>query len=172
MINELKESFDYILCDSPAGIEKGALMALYFADSAVIVTNPEVSSVRDSDRILGILGSKSKRAIEGLAPIKEHLLVTRYSEARVRQGDMLSLSDIQEILSIPLLGVIPESPDVLSASNAGVPITLFDDSEAGAAYRQAIAALIGKENVPDSFIKKPKRSILKRILGIREEAPL
>lgn len=145
-------------------------MALYFADTAIVVTNPEVSSVRDSDRILGILGSKSKRAIEGLAPIKEHLLVTRYSEARVRQGDMLSLADIQDILAIPLLGVIPESADVLSASNAGVPITLFDDSEAGLAYRQAIANLIGKENIPDHFIKKPKRSLIKRILGLKEEA--
>lgn len=170
VINELKQSFDYILCDSPAGIETGALMALYFADTAVVVTNPEVSSVRDSDRILGILGSKSKRAIEGLAPIKEHLLVTRYSEFRVRQGDMLSLADIQEILAIPLLGVIPESMDVLSASNAGVPITLFDDSEAGLAYRQAIVNLIGKENVPDHFIKKPKRSLIKRMLGLKEEA--
>ena len=170
VINELKQDFDYIVCDSPAGIEKGALMALYFADSAIVVTNPEVSSVRDSDRILGILSSKSKRAAEGAEPVKEHLLVTRYSETRVRNGDMLSLEDIQEILSIPLIGVIPESKDVLSASNAGVPVTLFDESEAGIAYRQAIASFIGKANVPEGFLKKQKRSFFKRIFGAKEES--
>lgn len=169
IIDELKESFDYIVCDSPAGIEKGALMAMYFADSAVVVTNPEVSSVRDSDRILGILNSKSYRATQGQEPIKEHLLITRYSEARVKKGEMLSVKDIQDILAIPLLGIIPESQDVLSASNAGVPVTLFDESEAGIAYRHAIAALIGKDKVPESFLKKQKRGLLKRMFGIGEE---
>ena len=119
IINELKESFEYIICDSPAGIEKGALMALYFADEAIVVTNPEVSSVRDSDRILGILQAKSKRAEDGAEPVKEHLLLTRYSPKRVELGEMLSVDDVQEILRVPLLGVIPESEQVLQASNWG-----------------------------------------------------
>src|SRR5690606_13460837 len=101
--------FDYIVCDSPAGIESGALMAVHFADEALLVTNPEVSSVRDSDRILGMLGSKTMRAIEGSEPIKEHLLITRYNPGRVQEGQMLSLEDIQDILRIKLIGVIPES---------------------------------------------------------------
>ena len=110
IINKLQEmDFDYIICDSPAGIETGALMALYFADEAIVTTNPEVSSVRDSDRILGILASKSRRAEQGLEPVKEHLLLTRYAPGRVNRGDMLSVEDVQEILAIPLLGVIPES---------------------------------------------------------------
>lgn len=170
VIEELKQSFDYIVCDSPAGIEKGAMMAMYFADSAIVVTNPEVSSVRDSDRILGILNSKSYRAEQGLAPIKEHLLITRYSEQRVRKGEMLSVQDIQELLAIPLLNIIPESQDVLNASNAGVPVTLFDESVAGFAYRQAIAKFLGEDKVPATFLKRHKRSLFKRMLGIGTEA--
>ena len=109
VLNELGEmDFDFIICDSPAGIESGALMALYFADEAIITTNPEVSSVRDSDRILGILSSKSRRAEQGQEPIKEHLLLTRYNPGRVSRGDMLSMEDVLEILCIPLIGVIPE----------------------------------------------------------------
>lgn len=149
VIEKLKQDFDYIICDSPAGIEKGALMALYFADEAVIVTNPEVSSVRDSDRILGVLASRSKRAEEQQAPIKEHLLVTRYSESRVKKGDMLSIDDIQEILSIPLLSLIPESSTVLTASNRGVPITLDVPGDAQKAYDLAVSRLIG-EPLPHS----------------------
>lgn len=126
IINKLQEmDFDYIICDSPAGIETGALMALYFADEAIVTTNPEVSSVRDSDRILGILASKSRRAEQGLEPVKEHLLLTRYAPGRVNRGDMLSVEDVQEILAIPLLGVIPESQAVLRASNSGEPVILI-----------------------------------------------
>lgn len=169
VIEELKKEFDYVICDSPAGIEKGAQMALYFADTAIIVTNPEVSSVRDSDRILGILSSKSKRAETGDEPVKEHLLITRYAPSRVKQGDMLSVDDIQEILAIPLLGIIPESKDVLTASNSGVPITLFDDSEAGNAYRMAIATFLGEDKTPENFVKQQKRSFLKRILRIKDK---
>ena len=121
--------FEYIVCDSPAGIETGALMAMHFADEALVVTNPEVSSVRDSDRILGMLGSKTYRAIQGHEPIKEHLLITRYNPSRVQEGQMLSLEDIQDILRIPLIGVIPESEDVLQASNQGVPAVLLEKSD-------------------------------------------
>jgi septum site-determining protein MinD len=124
IIDELHEDFDFILCDSPAGIEKGALLALYFADQAVVVTNPEVSSVRDSDRILGVLQSKSKRAEEKRDKVKEHLLVTRYDPIRAERGEMLKLDDVREILAIPLLGVVPESESVLRASNTGTPVIM------------------------------------------------
>lgn len=164
VIDELKESFDYIICDSPAGIEAGAMMALYFADQAVITTNPEVSSVRDSDRILGILQSKSKRAELGLEPIKEHLLVTRYSPTRVDDGEMLSVEDIVDILAIKLMGVIPESQAVLKASNSGEPVILDTESDAGQAYGDAIDRLLGEE-VDFRFLTKEKTSFLKRIFG-------
>ena len=119
VLEQLKGDFDYILCDSPAGIERGAQLAMYYADEAIVVTNPEVSSVRDSDRILGLLGSKTQRAEQSLDPVKEHLLITRYNPARVTSGDMLTLDDIREILAIDLLGLIPESEAVLRASKQG-----------------------------------------------------
>ena len=144
IISALKHEFEYIVCDSPAGIERGALMALYYAEEAIIVTNPEVSSVRDSDRIIGVLSSRSKFAEEG-KEIKKHLLVTRYSPARVKRGEMLSVEDIQEILAIPLLGIIPESTSILHASNKGVPITLDESCDAKAAYCCAVATLLGEE---------------------------
>ena len=145
VLDELKKDFDFIVCDSPAGIERGALMALYYADEAVIVTNPEVSSVRDSDRIIGVLNSRSRRAEQGLE-IKKHLLLTRYSESRVQKGEMLSVQDVQEILAIPLLGIIPESTAVLNASNSGVPVTLLTQaSDAKRAYQNAVGTLLGEE---------------------------
>jgi septum site-determining protein MinD len=137
--------FEYIVCDSPAGIESGALMAMHYADEAIIVTNPEVSSVRDSDRILGILSSKTKRAIEGQAPIKEHLLITRYSPKRVNDGEMLSLSDIQEILRIKLIGIVPESDAVLQASNQGLPAIHLEGAEVAEAYQDMVARFLGEE---------------------------
>ena len=164
VIEELKESFDYIVCDSPAGIERGALMALYYADEALIVTNPEVSSVRDSDRILGILGAKSKRAEEGLDPIKEHLVVTRYSPNRVESGEMLSIEDIQELLGIKLLGIIPESPAVLQASNAGIPVVRDEASNSGQAYRDLVARFLGEDR-PMRFMEAEKKGLLKRLFG-------
>lgn len=169
VLKELSEEFDYIVCDSPAGIERGAQLAMYFADSAVIVTNPEVSSVRDSDRILGILASKSQRAEQGLEPIQEHLLITRYSPMRVERGEMLALQDIQDILAIPLLGVIPESKAVLQASNAGVPVIMNDKSEAGIAYADTVARFLGEKR-PHQFIEQKKKGLLKRLFKNREEA--
>ena len=164
VLKELAElDFDYIVCDSPAGIEHGALMALYLADEALIVTNPEISSVRDSDRILGILQSKTRRAEQGDEPIREHLLVTRYSPQRVSKGDMLSVNDIQDILSIPLLGVIPESKSVLQASNAGVPVILDELSDAGQAYKDIVARFLG-EDCPHRFLET-KKTFLKRLFG-------
>ena len=158
------DGFEFIICDSPAGIEHGALMALYFADEAIVTTNPEVSSVRDSDRILGILDAKSRRAEQGLEPVKQHLLVTRYNPQRVTQGEMLSVEDVLEILSIPLLGVIPESTAVLNASNKGVPVVFDGEADAGLAYQDAISRLLGEE-VPFRFVQQEKKGFLKRLFG-------
>jgi septum site-determining protein MinD len=167
IIDELAKEFDYILCDSPAGIEKGALLALYFADQAIVVTNPEVSSVRDSDRILGVLQSRSKRAEDKRDKVKEHLLVTRYDPDRVARGEMLKLEDIQEILAIPLLGVIPESESVLKASNTGMPVIMDSESNAGQAYEDAVARFLG-DNRPHRFLEPEKKAgLFKRLFGGR-----
>ena len=163
VLNQLRQEFDYIICDSPAGIEHGAQMALYFAEEAIIVTNPEVSSVRDSDRIIGILQSKSKMAESGKS-VKEHLLLTRYNPERVERGEMLSVDDVEEILAVPLLGVIPESSAVLKASNQGVPVTHDDTSDAGMAYADAVARYLGEDR-PHRFLEKQKRSFLQRVFG-------
>ncbi|KJF77788.1 cell division inhibitor MinD [Morganella morganii] len=165
VLNELGEmEFDFIICDSPAGIESGALMALYFADEAIITTNPEVSSVRDSDRILGILSSKSRRAEQGLEPITEHLLLTRYNPGRVSRGDMLSMEDVLEILCIPLIGVIPEDQSVLRSSNQGEPVILDQESDAGKAYDDTVARILGEDR-PFRFIEEEKKGFLKRLFG-------
>ena len=165
VLKELAEmGFEYIVCDSPAGIETGALLAMHFADEALVVTNPEVSSVRDSDRIIGMLGSKTKRAIEGAEPIKEHLVITRYNPARVEDGQMLSVSDIQEILRIPLMGVIPESESVLQASNQGTPAIHLKDSDVSEAYVDLVARFLG-EDKPMRFVDHVKPGFFKRIFG-------
>ena len=164
VMEELKSSFDYIVCDSPAGIEHGALTALYFADSAVIVTNPEVSSVRDSDRIIGILAAKSRRAERGESPVAEHLLLTRYSPDRVERGEMLRIEDVQEILSVPLLGIVPESESVLRASNTGTPVIFDDQSPAGRAYSDAVARFLG-ETREMRFVKPERRSLFRSLFG-------
>ena len=155
VMEELKKEFDYIVCDSPAGIEHGALTALYLADHAIIVTNPEVSSVRDSDRIIGMLAAKSRRAEQSLEPVKEHLLLTRYSTERAARGEMMTVEDVQEILSIPLLGIIPESPSVLRASNTGTPVILDAESPAGRAYHDAVARFVGEQR--EMRFAKPER---------------
>lgn len=158
------QGFDYIVCDSPAGIEHGAVMALTFADEAIVVTNPEVSSVRDSDRILGIIQSKSRRAIEGRDAVKEHLLVTRYSPKRAVDGEMLTYTDIQELLRIPLLGVIPESEAVLQASNQGIPAIHQKDTPVAEAYLDAIARFLGEQR-PLRFVDYEKPGLIKRLFG-------
>lgn len=165
VLDDLKAmDFEFIVCDSPAGIETGALMALYFADEAIITTNPEVSSVRDSDRILGILASKSRRAENGEEPIKEHLLLTRYNPGRVSRGDMLSMEDVLEILRIKLVGVIPEDQSVLRASNQGEPVILDINADAGKAYADTVERLLGEER-PFRFIEEEKKCFLKRLFG-------
>jgi len=167
VLQELKEmDFEFIICDSPAGIETGALMAMHFADEALVVTNPEVSSVRDSDRILGMLSSKTQRAIQGGEPIKEHLLITRYNPSRVVGGQMLSLEDIQEILRIDLIGVVPESESVLDASNQGLPVVHLRGTDVSEAYLDVVDRFLG-EDKPLRFIDAAKPGLLKRLFGGR-----
>jgi len=164
VLGELRADFDYIVCDSPAGIEKGAFLAMYFADRAIVVVNPEVSSVRDSDRILGLLASKTRRAETGEGKVREHLLLTRYSPRRVADGDMLSLKDVEDILGIPVLGVIPESEEVLQSSNSGNPVILDAESPAGQAYDDAVARLLGEDR-PLRFMEAERKGLLKRLFG-------
>jgi septum site-determining protein MinD len=173
VLEQLSQDFDYIVCDSPAGIERGAHLAMYYADSALIVTNPEVSSVRDSDRILGLLASKTHRAEQGLPAPTEHLLITRYSPRRVEKGEMISVDTVRDILGVPLLGVIPESTAVLRASNSGVPVILDPNSDAGQAYSDAVDRFLG-EAVPHRFLTAEKKGLLRRIFGGKttEEATL
>lgn len=163
VLEELSKDFKYIVCDSPAGIEKGAYLSMYYADDAFVVTNPEVSSVRDSDRMLGILSSKSRRAELNMEPIKEYLLLSRYDPDRVESGEMLSLEDVQEILSLHLLGVIPESKAVLNASNSGVPVILDEKSDAGQAYADVVARYLGEKR-PLRFIDN-KKGFFRKLFG-------
>jgi septum site-determining protein MinD len=165
VIGELRMSFDWVICDSPAGIERGALLAMRFADLAIVVTNPEISSVRDSDRIIGLLDSKTLRAESG-ERIDKQLLLTRFDPARSNRGEMLSIADVLDILSIPLLGVIPESEEVLRASNLGAPVTINASAgPAGRAYREAARRLAG-ETVPMA-IPDEKKTFLNRLFGRR-----
>src|SRR6202007_3086789 len=144
VIGELRETFDWIICDSPAGIERGAMLSMRYADEAIIVTNPEVSSVRDSDRIIGMLDSKTAKAENG-ERVNKHVLITRYDPARAARGEMISIDDILEILATPLLGIIPESQDVLRASNVGSPVTVNNPASAPArAYHDATRRLLGE----------------------------
>ncbi|NYZ62588.1 septum site-determining protein MinD [Luteimonas deserti] len=157
------DGFEYIICDSPAGIEKGAFLAMYFADRAIVVVNPEVSSVRDSDRIIGLLQSKTRRAENG-ERVQEYLLLTRYSPARVETGEMLSIADVEEVLGLKTLGVIPESGDVLNASNKGEPVILSAESSAGQAYDDAVARLLGQER-PMRFTTNEKKGFFSKLFG-------
>jgi septum site-determining protein MinD len=163
VLNDLaKMDFEYIICDSPAGIERGAVMALTFADEAIIVTNPEVSSVRDSDRILGIIQAKSRRAQNGGEPVKEHLLITRYVPKRVEAGEMLSYADVQEILRIPLVGIIPESESVLHASNQGNPAIHMEGSDVAQAYQDVVSRFLGQDT-PMRFTTYEKPGLFQRM---------
>ena len=166
VLDDLSEmGFEFIICDSPAGIESGALMAMHYADEALVTTNPEVSSVRDSDRILGMLGSKTDKAANGKS-VKEHLLITRYNPNRVEDGQMLSIQDIEDILRIPLIGVIPESETVLQASNQGVPAVHMEGSDVSEAYKDVIARFLGEEK-PMRFTEANKPGFFKRMFGGR-----
>src|SRR5947208_7987337 len=165
VICELRKKFDWVLCDSPAGIERGATLAMRFADAAVIVTNPEVSSVRDSDRIIGLLDSKTEKAENGQR-IEKHILITRYDAARAARSEMLAIDDVLEVLSTPLLGIIPESEAVLRASNIGSPVTINNATSAPArAYLDAARRLKG-DAVPMS-IPNDRKGLLDKLFGRR-----
>ena len=158
------DGFDYVICDSPAGIEKGAFLAMYFADKAIVVVNPEVSSVRDSDRVLGLLASKTHRAERSDGEVAAYLLLTRYSPVRVESGEMLSIADVEEVLGLQTIGVIPESGDVLNASNKGEPVIMDGESIAGQAYDDAVARLLGEER-PLRFTTVEKKGFFSKLFG-------
>lgn len=165
VVAELRETFDWIVCDSPAGIERGATLAMRFADEAIIVTNPEVSSVRDSDRIIGMLDAKTVRAEKG-ERVEKHVLITRYDAARAARGEMLSIEDVLEILATPLLGIVPESQDVLRASNVGSPVTLSSPASAPArAYLDATRRLLGEKL--EMSVPADRVGLMNRLLGRR-----
>lgn len=163
IINGLKEeNFDFIICDSPAGIEHGAMMAMHYADEAIVVTNPEISSVRDSDRMIGMLKSNSKRTIDNLEPVKDSLLITRYNPERVDKGDMLNKDDIIDLLSIKLIGIIPESEEIVKSSNSGEPLIKNSDCDASVAYKDAVLRILG-EDVPLKFCQQEKNGFLNKL---------
>lgn len=164
VLTDLAQDFDFIICDSPAGIERGAHLAMYFADEALVVTNPEVSSVRDSDRVLGLLSSKTRKSEQNLGRVKEHLVLTRYNPSRVEKGEMLSVKDVQDILAIQLLGVIPEATAVLTASNSGAPVILDQTNEAGQAYDDLVARFLGEDR-PHRFIEVQKKGLFAKLFG-------
>ena len=165
VIEEMRERFDWVLCDSPAGIERGATLAMRYADEAIIVTNPEVSSVRDSDRIIGLLDSKTEKAERG-ERVEKNLLITRYDPARAARGEMLSIEDVLEILAIPLIGIIPESEEVLRASNIGSPVTLSNTTSAPArAYLDAARRLNG--DVVPMVVPSDKKRLFDKLFGRR-----
>eukprot|EP01133_Synstelium_polycarpum_P017180 gene17180-20468_t len=162
VLEDLRQQFDYVICDSPAGIESGAHHSMYWSDQAIITTNPELSSVRDSDKMIGIITSKSKRALEGAEPVKLNLLVTRYSPERAAAGNMLAVKDIQENLGIKLIGVIPESQDILTCTNLGKPvITLDSSSDPAEAYRDVVDRFLG-ENKPWRFLEPKPTGLFSR----------
>lgn len=165
VIADLRTKFDWVICDSPAGIERGATMAMRYADEAVIVTNPEVSSVRDSDRIIGMLDSKTARAEKG-EQVKKHVLVTRYDSGRASRGEMLSIDDVLDILAIPLLGIIPESQDVLKASNVGAPVTINSANSAPSRAYFDAARRLGGETIPMT-VPAERKGLMNRLLGRR-----
>lgn len=166
VLNELKQRFEYIICDSPAGIEKGAQLAMHFADEAIVVTNPEISSIRDSDRMLGLLASKTDKAIQN-QNVKEHLLITRYDAIRADKGEMMRYTDIKDILAIDIIGIIPESQDVLKASNTGDPVIFNQDSDAGVAYADTVSRIVG-EKVEMKFAEQ-KKGFLSRLFSKEQE---
>nr|AKB90667.1 mitochondrial MinD [Malawimonas californiana] len=163
VIDQLRKEFEFVVCDSPAGIEQGAHQAMYFADDALMCTNPELSSVRDADKMIGILTSKSQRAITKSEAIRQFLLITRYSPERVAAHNMLSVKDIADMLGIPLVGVIPESEEVLHNTNLGQPVVLGAD-DAAAAYKDTVLRFLGQDR-PLQYVSPKPKGILKRLFG-------
>jgi len=151
--NELRKEFDYVIMDSPAGIERGFQNAIVGANEAIVICTPDVSSVRDADRVIGILYSRS------LTP---KLVVNRIEPARVERGEMLSYEDVLEVLSIELLGLVPMDEHVLISSNTGTPLVLQNESKAGHAFRRIAKRLNGEADLPIE-IPTHKSSMWKKI---------
>ncbi len=165
VIAELRGLFDWVICDSPAGIERGAMLAMRFADEAVVVVNPEISSVRDSSRIIGLVDSRPLK-VENGGRLEKHLLITRYDPQRVACGEMLSVEDIRTILPVPLLGVIPESEEVLRASNLGAPLTVCArNSDVSRYYVDAARRLAG--DLVDVVVPGKSKGLFMKLLGGR-----
>jgi len=165
VISELRDQFDWVVCDSPAGIERGALLAMRFADEAIVVVNPEISSVRDSSRILGLVDTRPLKVETG-GRLDKHLLITRFDPVRVARREMLSVDDVREVLPVPLLGIIPESEEVLRASNLGSPVTLCNAASAPARAYLAAARRLKGEDVPMT-IPNDRKGLLDKLFGRR-----
>jgi septum site-determining protein MinD len=146
LLNSLKEEFDYIIVDSPAGIESGFEHSIFLADRAIVVTTPEISAVRDADRVIGIIDAKSQKAIDG-QEVEKHIIVNRLKPELIEKGDMLSVEDVLHILSLPLIGVVPDTEEIVSSTNLGEPIIHNEKSVAGEAFRR-IAKRIEGDDVP------------------------
>jgi septum site-determining protein MinD len=144
LLNDLKGQFDYIFIDSPAGIESGFEHSIFLADVALIVTTPEISAVRDADRVIGIIDAKSQKAING-EEVTKHIIINRLKPDLVESGGMLSTDDVLQILSLPLIGVVPDNEDIVTSTNMGHPIALKDDSISGEAFRRISKRLLGEE---------------------------
>ena len=164
MIEELKEDFDFVILDAPAGIESGYEHTIEFADRAIVVVNPEVSSIRDSDRAIGILDSKSQKVKEG-KEVEKYLVINRIDPKMVQSGEMLSSEDILDILNIPLIGKIPEDKGIIEASNQGKPIILTKDSAAAQAYERVAKRMCGEE-IPFVDVEKENGGFMSKIKGI------
>lgn len=164
LLNDLREmEYEYIICDSPAGIESGARHAMYFADEAVICTNPEISSCRDSDKMVGFIASNSLRAAKEQKPVRQTLLVTRYDADRAEKEESLRLDDITDLLGLPLVGVIPESSSVLTSANMGQPVIMGTDN-AAIAYKDVVSRLLG-ETVDMKFVAAEPKGFFAKLFG-------
>ena len=164
LVDELKVEFDFIILDAPAGIESGYEHTIEFADKALVVVNPEVSSIRDSDRAIGILDSKSKKVKDG-QEVDKFLIINRIDAKMVQSGEMLKSDDILDILSIPLIGKIPEDKGIIDASNQGKPIILSKDSKAGQAYARIASRLCG-EKVDFIDVESENTGFMRKIKGM------
>ncbi len=158
LVDTLREDYEYIILDAPAGIESGFEHTIMYADATIVVVNPEVSSIRDADKAIGIVDAKCERAIEN-KHVQKYLIINRINPSMVQSGEMLESNDILDILSIDLVGKIPEDQGVVEASNTGRPVILDEKSPSGAAYKRISQRLCGIE-VPFSDIENDKQLTL------------
>ncbi len=163
LLENLKKDFDYVIIDSPAGIESGFENSIFLADQALIVATPDVSSVRDADRVIGIIDAKSEKAKEG-KEVEKYIVINRLKPEMVESGEMMSIDDVLNILALPLIGVIPEDPKILTSTNLGEPIVLDKNSMAGEAFRRLSKRLLGEKVEFLEF--KSKKGFVKFLKGL------